>query len=215
MRPPTECRWSFPPPKQWNRKHDFIIRGADLEPDTLLYAYAHAMFPMFIAGPESDIGWWSPVMRGIIPLNGFHVSKSLRKSARRFRCSVNEAFTDVMIACAENHDGEKWIYPEFIRAYTELHAMGHAHSVEVWDENNELVGGVYGVRINNFFAGESMFHRSTDASKVALKFLVELMNLDGMKLFDTQWLTDHLETLGAIEIPRDTYRELLAEAVAE
>jgi leucyl/phenylalanyl-tRNA---protein transferase len=120
-----------------------------------------------------------------------------------------------MHACATEHTDGNWIDRHFMKAYTELHEMGHAHSVEVWNQNNELVGGVYGVRINNFFAGESMFHRATDASKVALKFLVDLMVLDGMKLFDTQWLTDHLETLGAIEIPRDTYRELLAEAIAE
>ena len=154
-------------------------------------------------------------MRGIIPLDGFHTSRSTRKSARAFRCTVNEAFAEVMHACATEHTDGNWIDQHFMKAYTRLHEMGHAHSVEVWDHDNALVGGVYGVRINDFFAGESMFHRVTDASKVALQFLVDLMNLDGMSLFDTQWLTDHLETLGAIEIPRDTYRELLAEAIAE
>ena len=154
-------------------------------------------------------------MRGIIPLEGFRCSRSTRKNARAFRCTVNTAFEQVMIACATEHTEGNWIDGHFMKAYTELHAMGHAHSVEVWNHNGELVGGVYGVRINKFFAGESMFHRATDASKVALKFLVDLMVLDGMSLFDTQWLTEHLETLGAIEIPRDTYRELLAEAIAE
>ena len=215
MRPPTECRWSFPTHDQWDPNDDIVAIGADLEPDTLLYAYAHAMFPMFIDKKHTQLGWWSPPMRGIIPLSGFHTSRSTRKSARLFHCTVNEAFEEVMHACATEHNDGNWIDEHFMKAYTALHRMGHAHSVEVWDEDNALVGGVYGVRINNFFAGESMFHRVTDASKVALQFLVDLMNLDGMSLFDTQWLTDHLETLGAIEIPRDTYRELLAQAIAE
>ena len=215
MRPPTECRWSFPTHDQWNPNDDIVALGADLEPDTLLYAYAHGMFPMFIDKKYKQLGWWSPPMRGIIPLEGFRYSRSTRKSARAFRCTVNTAFEQVMIACATEHTEGNWIDGHFMKAYTELHALGHAHSVEVWNHDGELVGGVYGVRINKFFAGESMFHRATDASKVALKFLVDLMVLEGMSLFDTQWLTEHLETLGAIEIPRDTYRELLAEAIAE
>jgi len=215
MRPPTECRWSFPTHDQWNPNNDIVAVGADLEPDTLLYAYAHAMFPMFIDKKHTQLGWWSPPMRGIFPLDGFHASRSVRKSARKFHCTMNTAFSEVMHACATEHADGNWIDQHFIEAYTELHALGHAHSVEVWNSNNELVGGVYGVRINNFFAGESMFHRETDASKVALTFLIDVMNLDGMKLFDTQWLTEHLETLGAIEIPRETYCELLAEAIAD
>lgn len=214
MQPPTECRWSFPSHEQWDHNDDIVAIGADLEPDTLLYAYAHAMFPMFIDKQHTQLGWWSPPMRGIIPLHNFHLSRSTRKSARSFLCTVNTAFEDVMLACANEHTDGNWIDSHFISAYNELHRLGHAHSVEVWDLNHRLVGGVYGVRINNFFAGESMFHRVTDASKVALGFLVDLMILDGMTLFDTQWLTDHLETLGAIEVPRDTYRELLAEAIA-
>lgn len=164
---------------------------------------------------RDDLWWWSPVKRGIIPLNGFHASRSLRKSAQTFSYSVNTSFTDVMKACADAHPEGEWINKEFIDAYTQLHRMGHAHSVEVWNANNDLVGGVYGVRINNFFAGESMFHRETDASKAALFYLVQLMQLDEMMLFDTQWVTDHLASLGGIAIPRQEYLTLLAEAVAE
>lgn len=164
---------------------------------------------------EGQLWWWSPVQRGIIPLNGFHASRSLRKSARRFRCSVNEDFVGVMTKCATTHTDGNWINDEFISAYSHLHHLGHAHSVEVWNDNNELVGGVYGVRINNFFAGESMFHTETDASKVALFHIVQLMHLDGVELFDVQWLTDHLASLGGIAIPRQEYLARLAHAVAE
>ena len=120
-----------------------------------------------------------------------------------------------MTKCATTHTDGNWINDEFISAYTRLHQLGHAHSVEVWNNDNELVGGVYGVRINNFFAGESMFHTETDASKVALFHLVQLMILDGMELFDVQWLTDHLASLGGIAIPRQEYLARLAHAVAE
>ena len=159
--------------------------------------------------------WWSPCERGIIPLHGLHVSRSLRRSARRFTCSVNTDFAGVIGKCATVHDTGNWINGEIIDAYTRLHQLGHAHSVEVHNESGELVGGVYGVRINRFFAGESMFHTETDASKVALVHLVDLMLLDGMVLFDTQWLTDHLESLGGIAVPRGTYLRMLADAVAE
>lgn len=214
MKPPTESRWSFPPSSQWDENDDIVAVGADLEPDTVLYAYAHGMFPMFIDKKHKQLGWWSPPMRGIIPLDGLTITRSMKKSARKFHCTVNTAFTEVMLGCATEHSDGNWIDEHFTRAYTDLHALGHAHSIEVWNEANELVGGVYGIRINNFFAGESMFHRQTDASKVALIFLVALLRLDGVTLFDTQWLTEHLETLGCIEIPRVTYLELLAEAIA-
>lgn len=211
MKTPTECKWDFPESRKWP-KRDFIIPGADLEPDTLLYAYAHGLFPMY---GDGDLWWWSPVQRGIIPLDNFHASRSLRKSARQFTCTVNEDFVGVMTKCATTHTDGNWINDEFITAYTRLHHLGHAHSVEVWNDNHELVGGVYGVRINQFFAGESMFHTETDASKVALSHLVQLMTLDGMTLFDVQWLTDHLESLGGIAIPRSDYLHRLTHAVAE
>lgn len=164
---------------------------------------------------DGDLWWWSPVQRGIIPLDNFHASRSLRKSARQFTCTVNEDFVGVMTKCATTHTDGNWINDEFITAYTHLHHLGHAHSVEVWNNNHELVGGVYGVRINQFFAGESMFHTETDASKVALFHLVQLMTLDAMTLFDVQWLTDHLESLGGIAIPRSDYLHRLIDAVTE
>jgi leucyl/phenylalanyl-tRNA--protein transferase len=164
---------------------------------------------------DRELWWWSPVHRGIIPFNNFHVSHSLRKSARRFTCTINKDFVGVMRKCATTHSEGNWINDEFIDAYTHLHQLGHAHSIEVWNDSNELVGGVYGIRINRFFAGESMFHTETDASKVALLHLVQLMILDDMALFDVQWLTDHLASLGAIAVPRAEYLARLADAVAE
>ena len=207
---PTECRWSFPSPDLWPDDDDVVAVGADLETDTLLYAYAHGMFPMF---HKRDLLWWSPVDRGVIPLDGVRITRSMRQSAKMFTCTVNTAFVDVMKKCATTHTDGNWIDKNFIHAYTELHQEGHAHSVEVWNSNGELVGGLYGVRINKFFAGESMFHTETDASKVALMHLVQLMTLDGMELLDTQWRTEHLETLGCIAVPREKYLQLLASAV--
>jgi leucyl/phenylalanyl-tRNA--protein transferase len=211
MQPPTECRWNFPSPDLWPDDDDVVAVGADLEPDTLLYAYAHGMFPMF---HKRDLLWWSPVDRGVIPLDGLRTTRSVRQSAKKFTCTVNTVFTDVMKKCSNVHgEKQKWITDEFIDAYTELHQEGHAHSVEVWNAAGELVGGLYGVRINKFFAGESMFHTETDASKVALMHLVQLMTLDGMELLDTQWRTDHLESLGCIAIPREKYLQLLTSAI--
>lgn len=211
MQPPTECRWSFPSPDLWPDDDDVVAVGADLATDTLLYAYAHGMFPMF---HKRDLLWWSPVDRGVIPMDGLRITRSVRQSAKKFTCTVNTVFTDVMKKCSTVHDEEhNWINKNFIDAYTELHQEGHAHSVEVWNTAGELVGGLYGVRINKFFAGESMFHTETDASKVALMHLVQLMTLDGMELLDTQWRTDHLESLGCIAIPREEYLQLLASAI--
>jgi leucyl/phenylalanyl-tRNA--protein transferase len=211
MKPPTECRWEFPSPELWPNDDDIVAAGADLETDTLLYAYAHGMFPMFIN--KRNLAWWSPVDRGVIPLDGLRITRSMRQSAKKFTCTINEAFTEVMTMCGSMRSDGNWITREFIDAYSDLHDEGHAHSVEVWDETGELVGGLYGVRINKFFAGESMFHLQTDASKVALMHLVALMSLDGMELLDTQWRTEHLETLGCIAVPREKYLHLLASAI--
>ena len=211
MKPPTECRWEFPSPELWPNDYDIVAYEADLETDTLLYAYAHGMFPMFVN--KRNLAWWSPVDRGVIPLDGLRITRSMRKSAQKFTCSINQAFTKVMTLCGSMRTDGNWINPEIIDAYSKLHDEGHAHSVEVWNEAGELVGGLYGVRINKFFAGESMFHIQTDASKVALMHLVALMTLDGMELLDTQWRTEHLETLGCIAIPREEYLQLLASAI--
>jgi leucyl/phenylalanyl-tRNA--protein transferase len=210
MNVPTECRWTFPSSDLWPTDDDVVAVGADLEIDTLLYAYAHGMFPMF---DKKNLLWWSPVDRGVIPLNGARITRSLRQSAKKFTCTIDTAFVDVMNLCKATHTDGAWINDEFISSYTQLHRLGHAHSVEVWNATGELVGGLYGVRINKFFAGESMFHTETDASKVALMHLVQLMSLDGMELLDTQWRTEHLETLGCIAIPREKYLQLLASAV--
>ena len=211
MKPPTECRWTFPSPDLWPDDDDIVAAGADLETDTLLFAYAHGMFPMFVN--KRNLAWWSPVDRGVIPLNGLRVTRSMQQSAKKFTCTVNQAFTDVMTLCGSMRTDGNWINQHFIDAYTDLHKEGHAHSVEVWNEAGDLVGGLYGVRINKFFAGESMFHVETNASKVALMYLVQLMTLDGMELLDTQWRTDHLESLGCIAIPREKYLQLLASAI--
>ena len=212
MQPPTECRWQFLPQAEWP-DDEVVAIGADLEPDTVLYAYAHGMFPMYVDKKSRTLGWWSPLERGVIPLDGFRITRSLRSSAQQFVCTINVAFTRVMQECATARTDGNWINQEFIDAYTHLHQLGHAHSVEVWNKKGELVGGLYGLRINGLFAGESMFHRETDASKVALMHLVDLMNLDGMQLLDTQWNTDHLASLGCTSVTRADYLALLATAI--
>jgi leucyl/phenylalanyl-tRNA--protein transferase len=212
MQPPTECRWQFLPQSEWP-DDEVVAIGADLEPDTVLYAYAHGMFPMYVDKKSRMLGWWSPFERGVIPLDGYRVTRSLRSSAQQFVCTINVAFARVMQECATARTDGNWINQEFINAYTNLHQLGHAHSVEVWNKKGELVGGLYGLRINGLFAGESMFHRETDASKVALMHLVDLMNLDGMQLLDTQWNTDHLASLGCMSVTRADYLSLLATAI--
>jgi leucyl/phenylalanyl-tRNA--protein transferase len=168
---------------------------------------------MYVDKKSRMLGWWSPLERGVIPLDGFRITRSLRSSAQQFVCTINVAFTRVMQECATARTDGNWINQDFIDAYTTLHQMGHAHSVEVWNMKGELVGGLYGLRMNRLFAGESMFHRETDASKVALMHLVDLMNLDGMQLLDTQWNTDHLASLGCVSVTRADYLTLLAAAI--
>lgn len=188
-----------------------VAVGGDLGPGTVLQAYRKGMFPMHL--PDGHLGWWSPVERAVIPLTGLRVTRSLRQSCRRFRLSVDADFAGVMRNCAApNRDGS-WITPEFIETYTELHRLGWAHSIEVWDAEGLLVGGLYGVAIGGLFAGESMFHKARDASKVALVHLVVIMNTSGGKLLDVQWQTEHLATLGAVVIGRDAYLDKLGEAL--
>jgi len=158
------------------------------------------------------LGWWSPDPRGIMPLDGFHVSRSLRRAIPQFEIRINTAFVEVMRACADPKRPNGWIDGTFITAYANVHRLGHAHSVEAWSDG-ELVGGLYGIRIGNFFAGESMFHSVTDASKVALRATVELLRMDGVTLFDLQWTTPHLVSLGAVDVSRHEYLRLLACAV--
>jgi leucyl/phenylalanyl-tRNA--protein transferase len=190
---------------------DVVAVGGDLAPGTLLQAYRKGLFPMHL--PDGRLGWWSPVERAIIPLDGLRVSRSLRQSCRRYKVSVDEEFAGVIERCADPSRPDTWITPEFVEAYTELHRLGWVHSVEVWDSEGELVGGLYGVAIGGLFAGESMFHSARDASKVALVHLVVIMNEGGGALLDVQWQTRHLESLGAVVIGREAYLERLADAV--
>lgn len=205
--------WRFPPPETAD-EHGVVGVGADLEPDTLLHAYSHGLFPMRLGGTGGPLGWWSPDPRGVMPLDGFHASRSLRRARRRLTTTVDSAFTEVVRACAHPARPHGWIDDSFIEAYAALHRCGHAHSVEVWTGDGRLAGGLYGVRIERFFAGESMFHRVSDASKVALWATCELLALDGAVLFDVQWTTPHLRSLGAIDLPRRDYLRLLRTVVA-
>ncbi len=204
--------WAFPDARAAG-VDEIVAVGADLEPGTILAAYRHGLFPMRV---RRTLAWWSPDPRGIIPLDGFHASRSLRRSGKRldFDVRVDTAFERVMRACAASDRPHGWIDETFIDAYERLHELGWAHSVEVWCEHR-LVGGLYGLRAGRFFAGESMFHSVTDASKIALWAAVELLALDGATLFDVQWTTPHLESLGAVPVAREHYLSLLASAVME
>ncbi len=183
----------------------------DLQPDVLLGAYAQGLFPM--DDEAGNLRWFRPQLRGILPLDdGFHVGKNLRKRVRQQRWDVttDRDFEAVMSACAEGR--EMWISDRMIAAYARLHELGWAHSVEVW-QDGELIGGLYGVTIGGAFCGESMFSRSTDASKVALVWLVGTLRRQGFRLLDTQWTTDHLVQFGAYEVEADRYEQLLARAL--
>ena len=204
--------WQFPPASDWPEQ-DLVCGGADLEPSTIIEAYCRGLFPMLVSGLRDVLGWWSPDPRGILPLDALRVSRSLRQSARKFEVRVDTCFVDVMRGCADPARSDGWITGDFVEAYTRLHRLGWAHSVEVFDARGVLAGGLYGIRIGGFFAGESMFHRERDASKVALLALVTLMRTSGMSLLDTQWSTEHLASLGVIDIPRADYLARLADAV--
>ncbi|GGL64949.1 leucyl/phenylalanyl-tRNA--protein transferase [Wenxinia marina] len=183
-----------------------------LTADHLLAAYAAGVFPMAETRADPDVFWVDPRRRGIIPLGGFHISRSLARTLRRerFRATADAAFDAVVAGCAARE--ETWINPVIQRLYGELHGLGHAHSLEVW-EGTRLAGGVYGVALGGAFFGESMFSRAADASKVALAHLVDRLRRGGFTLFDTQFLTPHLASLGAIEISRGEYRRRLAKAL--
>ena len=208
---PTPSRWQLPSPVDAD-ENGLVGVGADLEPGTLLAAYRGGLFPMPFR--KKMIGWWSPNPRGILPLDGLVVSRSLRQSARKFEVRVDTEFAEVVLRCADPRRPHGWINEEFVRAYTRLHEMGWAHSVETW-RRGELVGGLYGVRIGRFFAGESMFHTATDASKVAVVATVELLRESGALLFDVQWTTAHLASLGVVDLPRVEYLRRLATATYE
>jgi leucyl/phenylalanyl-tRNA--protein transferase len=188
-----------------------VCVGGDLEPGTLLAAYRSGLFPMPVS--RRRLGWWSPDPRGVLPLDGLRVSRSLRRSARRYELTIDAAFRTVMEACAAPGRAGAWITPAFVDAYTRLHELGWAHSVEAWSEDGRLVGGLYGVSVGGLFAGESMFTRATDASKVALMGLVQHLHESSIDLLDVQWRTPHLATLGVVDVPRARYVQLLADAI--
>ncbi|HUR35454.1 MAG TPA: leucyl/phenylalanyl-tRNA--protein transferase [Vicinamibacterales bacterium] len=211
--PVDASRWRFPPSTEWPDQ-DLVAGGADLEPGTLIDAYRRGLFPMLVSELPGVLGWWSPEWRGILPLDQLRVTRSLTQSAKRFEVRIDTCFEQVMRGCADPSRPDGWITEDFVRAYVRLHELGWAHSIEVFDRSGALAGGLYGVRIGRFFAGESMFHRQRDASKVALMALVHRMQASAMTLLDTQWCTDHLASLGAVEIARTDYLERLSVAVA-
>jgi len=204
--PPTA--WEFPDARTAG-PDEIVAVGGDLEPGTLLAAYRRGLFPMKV---RRRLAWFSPDPRAILPLDGFHASRSLRGARGRFDIRVNAGFEAVMRACGDPRREHGWIDESFVAAYCRLHELGWAHSVEAW-RDGELAGGLYGVRIGGLFAGESMFFRVTDASKVALWATVDLLQLDGAALFDVQWSTPHLESLGVVDVDRDEYLRLLASVV--
>lgn len=217
--PPS--RWTFPNGpaeiKAGIRLGEIALVGGDLEPGTILAAYRAGLFPMpLVAGHfrrAKAIGWFSPDPRGILPLDGLRVTRSLRRSMSRYEIRLDSAFEQVIEACADRKRPGAWIDSGIRRAYVRLHDLGWAHSVEAWDEQG-LAGGLYGLAVGGLFAGESMFHRRTDASKVALAALLQQLRGDGTRLLDVQWATEHLRSLGAIEVSREHYHELLTEALA-
>jgi leucyl/phenylalanyl-tRNA---protein transferase len=212
-RPPARlpaCRFRFPDPARADAE-GLIAQGGDLEPATIVAAYRRGVFPW--PYDETAMLWWSPDPRAILPLDGLHVSRSLARTVRRarFRITVNAAFPAVIDACAAR--AETWITPAMRAAYVRLHGLGWAHSVEVWGPDGALAGGLYGVAVGGLFAAESMFHRVTDASKVAVVALVQHARRVGTTLLDVQVPSDHLATLGVRAIPRDEYLALLAPAI--
>lgn len=218
---PPGTAWDFGDPSAWPAD-DLVGVGADLQPGTVLAAYREGLFPMPLARRRRALlGWFSPDPRGIIPLDGLVVSRSLRASTRRLTLRVDTAFEQVMVRCADPRRPHGWISPPMAAAYLALHRLGWAHSVEAWTRDGRLAGGLYGLSVGGLFAGESMWHEpgphGRDASKVALVGLVRLLARAGnaeRRLLDVQWRTPHLATLGAVEIPRSLYLSRLGQARA-
>ena len=204
---------TFPDPESTDPSVDdgLIAIGGDLNPQRLIAAYRAGIFPWSV----DPLTWWSPDPRAIFEWDGFHISRSFRRCLRQghYQITFNTAFEQVMENCADRGDADAtWISPEFLHAYGELHRLGHAHSAEAWFED-KLVGGVYGVAVGGLFAGESMFHHRTDASKAALYALHQSLRTANFGLFDIQMLTPVTEQLGAVEIPRAVYLERLAKVI--
>ena len=205
----------FGPPATW-RQDDLIGVSREFDADLTLAAYAAGVFPM--PAPARLMGWYSPLRRGVLPLDGLKVSRSLRKMVNRYEVRIDTAFAAVLDGCADRRRPNGWIDRRIRRVYTELHERGLVHSVESWTPDGELAGGLYGVSLGGLFAGESMFHRpdlGRDASKVALIGLVEFLTGAGPadRLVDVQWVTPHLATLGVVELPRAAYLARLEAAL--
>lgn len=198
--------WVFDP-AEWPAE-DCVAAGADLEPGTLLEAYRRGAFPM---PHEGMLLWWSPMQRGILVPSELRVSRSLARSRRHFDVTIDESFEEVIDACADPSRPGAWIDSAIREAYVRMHRLGWAHSIETRDADGQLVGGLYGLSVGRLFAGESMFHRATDASKVALMGLVEVVGDEG--LIDTQWRTEHLASLGITEWTRKRYLQAIAPLV--
>jgi len=218
LQEPPPSGWTFPDlsdPDVDRRFGSMVAVGADLAPGTLLQAYRRGMFPMPGPGRRDPMHWWSPARRGVLPLDGLRVTRSLRQSRKHFEIRVDTAFDEVVAACADPDRPDGWIDGRISAAYTRLHRLGWAHSVEAW-QDDVLVGGLYGVAIGGLFAGESMFNHGRDASKVALVALVEILRDEHVaeRLLDVQWATPHLASLGVVEVSRRDYLRRLQVAVA-
>ena len=200
----------FPSPESADER-GLVHVGGDLEPDTLLTAYRSGLFPM--SPGDGPMRWWSPDPRAILPVDGLQVSRSLRRSCARYEVRIDTAFGEVIEACADPSREYAWVTPAVREAYIELHRRGWAHSVEAWTPEGDLAGGLYGVAIGTFFAGESMFARHRDASKVALVALIRGLRDGDESLVDVQWTSPHLLSLGAVEIPRADFLRRLSVAI--
>ena len=200
---------SFPDPAE-SDDEGLLAVGGDLAPARLLFAYESGIFPWYSAGVPPL--WWSPNPRAMMDRERLHVSRSLRRTLRggAFEVTFDAAFRDVIEGCASNREGGTWILPEMMLAYSQLHELGHAHSFEVWHDG-KLAGGLYGVRRGGLFAAESMFHTVTDASKVALAVALDTLFRAGIRVFDVQFVTDHLLSLGAYEVGRSSYLAKIAK----
>ena len=206
--------WDFPTPEQMP-KDDLVTLGADLKPETLIDSYKHGIFPMHLQiENKREIGWWSPQQRGILPLDKINISSSLKKSMKKYFVTFDQDFDAVIEGCGDDKRPKGWIDKDIKIAYKKLFDLGYVHSVEVWNKKDELVGGLYGVEVNGLFAGESMFHKETDASKTAMVYLVnQLKEAGGERIFDVQWQTPHLKSMGVIKISRAKYISLLPEVM--
>lgn len=210
---PGPSRWRLPDPAAAPPGREALAAGGELDAATLLSGYRAGLFPM----PQGRrLVWWSPDPRGVLPLSAFHASRSLRRSGRRFDVSVDQAFDAVVAACADRRRRGRWISSRYLAAYRRLFDLGWAHSVEVW-QDGRLAGGVFGIEIGGLFCGESMVSLATDGSKSALRGLVALLAAGqepGRRVFDVQWSTPHLASLGVVEVPRPAYLAALPGALA-